>query len=270
MHRTRVVVAALAGLPLAALVVWGAIEFWPHDPPPPLAEPRSPTLPDLTMPALTEFLASVEKGGSEQQLFFTASIANIGAGPFVVHAVRGDDRGAWRISQRFLERDGATTESTTPGTLVWGGHGHNHWHVQLGASYEIRTPTGEVLRRHEKVGYCFFDQVALDLSLASAAKTARFSKDSCSDEGTLSLNMGLSPGWQDPYTWALPDQRVDITGLPDGEYRVIAKADPNNWFRESDEANNVAWADIRLTTSSSPPLVKVLRSNPPQPPKQPS
>jgi hypothetical protein len=264
MDRTRVVLGALVGLPLAALAVWGAVEFWPHEPPPALAAPRSPTVPDLTMTALTDFLASIEQDGTKQQLFFTASIANIGAGPFMVHAVRGDERGKWRISQRFRESDGTTTEMITPGALVWGGHGHNHWHVQLGATYEIRSLEGELLRRHEKVGYCFFDQAKFDLTLPQAPKTARFPKDTCSDEGTLALDMGLSPGWQDPYTWALPDQRVDITGLPDGEYRLRAKADPGNWFRESDESNNVAWADVRLTTSVSPPRVEILRSSPPQ------
>jgi hypothetical protein len=177
--------------------------------------------------------------------------------------VRGDDRGAWRIAQRFHEVDGSTTERITPGALVWGGHGHNHWHVRLGASYEIRSPAGEVLRRHEKVGYCFFDQVALDLTLPSAPKAARFAKDTCSDEGALAVDMGLSPGWQDPYTWALPDQRVDVTGLPDGEYRIWAKADPEDWFSEVDESNNVAWADVRLTTSARPPLVEVLRTSSP-------
>lgn len=262
MDRTRVLLAALVAIPVVALSIWGVAEYWPKDPPPPLAEPRRPRLPDLTMPALIELVGAVEQKGDEQQLFFTASIANVGPGPFIVHAVRGDERGAWRISQRFREPDGTTTEAISPGTVVWGGHGHEHWHVQLGASYEIRSPEGDVLRRHEKVGYCFFDQKPLDLSLAAAPKVPFFKKDTCSEHGALTLDMGLSPGWHDPYTWALPDQRVDITGLPDGEYRLWAKADPGDWFRESDETNNVAWADLRLTTSASPPRVRVLRKSP--------
>ena len=74
--------------------------------------------------------------------------------------------------------------------------------------------------------------------------------------------MGLSPGWQDPYTWTLPDQRLDITGLPDGRYRLVAMADPNNWFRETNERNNTTWVDIELRTSVSPPHVKVLSIGP--------
>ena len=74
--------------------------------------------------------------------------------------------------------------------------------------------------------------------------------------------MGLSAGWQDPYTWALPDQRLDITGLPDGRYRLVATADPNNWFREVDEKNNDAWADIVLKTSVYPPSVALIERSP--------
>ena len=63
---------------------------------------------------------------------FTAAVSNVGVGAFIVHAVRGDGRGSWRVSQRFDEPDGSTSESVTKGDVVWGGHGHDHWHVHLG------------------------------------------------------------------------------------------------------------------------------------------
>ncbi len=59
--------------------------------------------------------------------------------------------------------------------------------------------------------------------------------------------MGLSPGFGDPYHWTLPDQRLLVNGLEDGVYRLWADADPGDWFRESDEGNNLTWVDLRLT-----------------------
>jgi hypothetical protein len=256
---------ALAGaivLPLAALGIAAVVAYWPGELPAPLPPPRDPVLPDVAMPPLRELYAGSGEETDRDYLYFTATIANVGAGPLVIHAVRAEERGDWRVSQRFAERGGGLTEAETPGELVWGGHGHEHWHVHLGASYALARVDGTILRTYEKVGYCFFDQRAFDLALPDAPKLPRFPKDTCEGEERLELDMGLSVGWSDPYQWTLPDQRLDVTGLTDGDYRLVADADPSGWFRESDETNNETWVDIRLTTSADPPRVDVLRVGP--------
>ena len=259
--RRRTLIGLLAVLPVLAVVAWTAIEYWPHDPPPPLPAPRDPVLPDLAMAPLADMLGAVTEGEEtpRQQIFFSASIANRGPGPFIINAVRGDEHGQWRVSQRFLDTGGDLTEVATPADMTWGGHGHNHWHVRIGAAYSLESvPGGKDVRSLEKVGYCFFDQQPYDRAAMGASRLPVFSKNGCNGKSTLTLDMGLSPGWQDPYSWALPDQRLDITGLPDGRYRLVATADPNNWFREVDETNNTAWALMEITTSTSPPVVNVV------------
>lgn len=52
---------------------------------------------------------------------------------------------------------------------------------------------------------------------------------------------------------------MDVTNLPHGRYRLLVKVDPRNWFRESNERNNVAWIDFVLSDSL---LVKVLGRSP--------
>jgi hypothetical protein len=74
--------------------------------------------------------------------------------------------------------------------------------------------------------------------------------------------MGLSPGWADPYPWALPDQRLLVSGLADGVYRLWATADPGGWFRETVETNNDTWVDLRLTLTRRPPRAEVVRRGP--------
>ena len=259
--RPRLLIGSLVLVPLLAVAGWAAVEYWPHDPPPPLAAPRNPVLPDLVMAPLADILAAETRDGSTQQIFFSASVANRGPGPFIINAVRGDEHGAWRVSQRFLDTGGATTETATPADMTWGGHGHNHWHVRIGAAYALYTvPGGVRVRSLEKVGYCFFDQKRYDRNAPNAPLHPVFPKDGCDGKPKLALDMGLSPGWQDPYTWVLPDQRLDITGLKDGRYRLVATADPHNWFREASENNNQAWVVLDVTTSVSSPTVAVVAS----------
>jgi hypothetical protein len=261
--RRKLVVSLLVAVPVGTIALAAAITYWPSDPPPPLPAPTAPVLPDLTMPALREFQGAVGEDSADEFVFFTASIANVGSGPFMIRAVRGSERGAWRVSQRFEEQDGSLSELETPGTMVWGGHGHDHWHIHVGASYRLYSlPDMTLRRKYEKVGYCFFDQESFDLALASAPQLPRFPKGTCDGFERLAVDMGLSTGWNDPYHWTLPDQRLNVSGLPDGEYRLVAKADPDGWFRESDEANNETWAELRLTTSTSPPTVDVVQMGP--------
>ena len=260
-RRTAILVLAGA-VPLVAAAVAITVAYWPSATPAELAAPARPILPDLAMSPLTDVTAGVAPDG-KQYVGFTAAIGNVGPGPFIVHAVRGDQRGNWRVSQRFRERDRPTSEVVTSGTMVFGGHGHDHWHVQLGASYWLtRTGSSEVLRRYSKVGYCFFDQVRLRVQPVDAPVIPTYDKDTCNGRRTLELEMGLSPGWTDPYYWTLPDQRLLVTGLADGVYRLWADADPSDWFRETNETNNRTWIDVRLTLSTRPPRATVVRLGP--------
>jgi hypothetical protein len=256
----KLLLAGAVLAPLAAVGVAAILVYWPKDLPALLRAPQRPILPDLAMSRLVEFNAGRGTESGKKYLYFTATVANIGRGPLLIHAVRAEERGRWRVTQRFDERAGGTSERTTPAELVWGGHGHEHWHVQLGASYWLATPGGRVLRRYEKVGFCFFDQRPFRAAPDAAPLSSRFLRDTCEGRERLELDMGLSPGWSDPYQWTLPDQRLDVTGLEDGTYRLRADADPSAWFRESDETNNETWVDIRLTTSADPPKVEVLHT----------
>jgi hypothetical protein len=255
------VIALLAVVSLVVLA--GAFAWTLRTPALPdlLPSPVSPTLPDLAMSPLTDITA-VEVEGSDY-IQFTAAVANVGVGALLVHAVRADRRSAWRVSQRFDEPDGWTSETVTKGDVVWGGHGHDHWHVHMGASYWLTRPDAtRPLRLYEKVGFCFFDQRPLVQQPSTAPARPRFPKTGCNDRSSLEFTMGLSPGWADPYPWALPDQRLVISGLEDGLYRLWATADPGRLVRETVETNNVTWVDLQLTLSATPPTVEVVRRGP--------
>ncbi len=260
---SRRLLLLLVGVPLAALVgvfAWSLLRT--PSLPELLPAPVSALLPDLAMSPLRD-ISGVHIEGEGDFVQFTATVSNVGVGPLIIHAVRGNRRGSWRVSQRFAEPDGSRSESVTKGDVVWGGHGHDHWHVHMGASYWLTKPgSAESLRRYDKVGFCFFDQRPLLTQPSTAPTHPQFPKTACNGQSTLEFTMGLSPGWGDPYPWALPDQRLLLTGLPDGVYRLWAAADPGTWFRESNETNNLTWVDLRVRLHTTPPRVDVVRRGP--------
>ena len=41
---------------------------------------------------------------------------------------------------------------------------------------------------------------------------------------------------------------MELTGIPDGRYRIREIADPFNWFDELDETNNETWVEVDIST----------------------
>jgi len=248
-------------VPVGLLAGWiaGTYRDAAEAPAPTLPQPVDPILPNLVVGPLRDFLLARGEDGS-RRIFFTAAPANVGPGPFALEATRKRAGGRWLVTQQFGERDGGRSERRVPADLVFGGHGH--WHVRLGASYRLvaRSDGGEVVRRLVKAGFCFFDHERARPAPPGAPRSPQFSSIGCNGRGSAVVRMGLSVGWADPYTWLLPDQRIDVTGLREGDYRLIATVDPDGWFDETDEADNDAWADLRLThRADGVPIVRVLR-----------
>jgi hypothetical protein len=252
-HRVRGVALGAVAL-VAAIVV--AIVVSGGRPLAPLPSPRAPIAPDLAVEPLVDFLSATSEDFSTQVLRFSATVINVGPGPLIVRAERsssGDSR--WRVAQWFTEADGGDDSARDTGAnLVFGGHGHDHWHIAFGASYRLFDASGGELRSQTKAGFCFFDQVLARPTLAGPDPTPMYDTQGCGTQGSTSVVMGMTPGWSDPYFWQLDDQTVDITGLPDGRYRVTATADPDGWLTETDETNNETWAEIEI--GSLPDLLR--------------
>jgi hypothetical protein len=223
----------------------------------------TPAQPDLGMARLSDIYLAIPAGG-QKQLRFSATIVNVGAGPFELAASRTSGSGAFSVSQRTYDSDGSSSVAPTPGaSLVFGGDGHNHWHVNARERYELRRlDNGVKVGTSSKSGFCFFDTGAYRM-LAGSPASAVYTSVGCGVASSLDVTMGLSVGWGDTYRWTLPDQFIDVTNLSGGKYRLHAEADPNGWFRESSRQNNVTWADLALTTSrKGATSVKVLRYGP--------
>lgn len=243
----RMVALLAAVLIVVAGAAYVASGNWLRDTPP---TPRSPRMPDLVTLPLFDFLVSTDEQGNEA-IRFSTTIANIGDGPLLIRARRAfgwNDR--WNVSQWFEEADGGESGRLTEANMVFGGHGHEHWHIKFGAAYRLLSEDGRQLSSQTKAGYCFFDQVAYATDLPGAPAESLYANDRCGKIGATSVDMGMSVGWSDPYFWQLEDQHVVMSGLADGRYRLVADADPDGWLSETDETNNGTWALLELGTAA--------------------
>jgi len=118
--------------------------------------------------------------------------------------------------------------------------GHDHFHSQRIAAYELRTTSGAPVASAAKnlAGFCLYDSWG-----NTSSPTQYYAPDGTScrqgESGyTGDLSMGISPGWGDFYASQLWDQWVDVTDVTPGTYRLYATADPQNFYEESNDSNN--------------------------------
>jgi hypothetical protein len=214
----------------------------------------SDQLPDLGMAHPQDL--RIEKTSSGKLLRFSSIVVNVGVGPFEVHGERAEGASNMTTQQRIFDSAGGSRDVSTAAIMYFSGDGHNHWHVRDLEHFElIPLDNGNRPRTGAKHGFCFYDNYRYGSSKPTVYTRA---SGACGTSSSLQTFMGLSVGWGDRYRYTLPDQYIDISGLTSGQYRLWATADANDWFVESDDSNNFAWVDIKISRTK----VSVLRYGP--------
>jgi hypothetical protein len=209
-----------------------------------------PVLPDLVPDPPLE-LRTRDDGQGHIQMLFTSTLTNVGAGDFILRGMR--DLQDWRVDQEIVYSESGVEVIPTETAMEYGGDGHGHWHVARVAVYWLeaidesgRAVAGFERRYDTKVGFCFYDSHHF---LDWGPEDRSYEAEGCAEEDDSDFRVGLSRGWSDVYAFFVPGQEVDITGLPDGMYRLWGEADPEGWFREASRDNNLTWVDVELGTS---------------------
>ena len=212
-------------------------------------EPAGPeVLPDFAPEPPVDIHTKVT--GGSWSVEFSSALVNVGDGDFHATADKGLD-GEWTMTQDIEHADGGASHVSSDAEPVWGGDGHEHWHVKRYVTYHLSaldadgTETGKPRTDH-KVGFCIYDFERSDLGVGP--DEAVYEREGCGNEDSTHLVTGLSTGWVDYYRFDLPGQSIPIDGLPDGDYRIHAVADEEGLFRESSTDNNRTWVDFTLST----------------------
>jgi Lysyl oxidase len=258
---------------------------------PPMAKPLRPLLPDLVVrpqrnatfetpfldffeplppPGESCFPSEAAEEGAETCLRFDAIFANVGEGALEMRFAlpRDPASDARQITQRIYSSDGRTFEERSAGEWEFhGAHGHFHY-TGFGVSRLWATDgTGarvglQPVRTADKVSFCIID-VELEAFGAKGNGPRTYHATDClapteSDAENDYLVQGTTPGWSDVYDWFLPDQYIEVTGVPDGVYLLETIADPDDTILEADESNNCGSAYVRLSNVASSPTAELL------------
>ena len=231
--------AIAAAVALAALVASGIAH----------AAPGDRLLPDLVTEPFDE--AYIEGEPGNKVLRFSNTVGNRGVGPLEVLSKAEDtgvcpdpgDRPAYQRvyvdsadpdSAGFFLRGSDTDFRRRLAGCVEFHPDHLHWHFEQFTRYALRSEaTGDTVANSTKVSFCIVDNGHRFPELPGSPQFQYY--DQCEDPDEIT---GLSVGWADTYGAGLAGQHLDVTGLPDGDYCLISRADPANRLRELDDSNN--------------------------------
>jgi hypothetical protein len=215
-------------------------------------------LPDLAMlPPFDFHLDTITQPGRRLLRFATVQV-NVGPGPFRLLGRAADGHAdeetaeALSVVQRIKREDGTWTERATTAQMTWSfDDDHDHWHLRDFQKFKLVSLETQVLGNVVKTGFCSFDSYPY-----TSPRPAFYTgdRDVCQTGSSGRVLMGTSRGWGDIYRWSIALQWIDITDLPNGDYKVRVVVDAplaaGGKFRESDESNNRSWTKVHVGSSN--------------------
>ena len=219
------------------------------------------------------YLDETADRGATRCLRFTSSVENDGAGLLHLNVSwigAGGSAflpGECQATQIVSWSDGTTSDRPAGPCEFHAEHGHFHYRdfVSFGL-YQVGGggATGSLVGRSLKESFCLADDDYFGFGSAGPNGPRTYSgqpgcslPDQTGPDGAA-IDMGVTPGWADVYTWDTPSQYIDISNVPPGLYDVIAESNPTGDLLVAGPAHVCAKTRIRLTATA----VRVLNSDP--------
>ena len=141
-------------------------------------------------------------------------------------------------------------------------HGHFHFPFTSYGLYTVASNggPGTPVAISPKVSFCINDSFIYDPSLPNAGALGNLG--SCSDPTSL---RGLDIGAVDEYDQTDEGQAISLAGVPDGTYWLRAVVDPDDFFAESNKANNETDVELTITGNTLQVLQTVVPTLPAPP-----
>lgn len=234
MHFPKIILLILG---LAALLI--VLNMFIREPKPPPIDTNL-LLPDLqVLPPNQLFIEGVL---GIKKIRFSTTIVNQGSGPLELIGKYNPETNKIQATQVIYTKDGKI-ETKEVGEFIFHPD-HDHWHFERFNIFQLWTykPDGsldQLLASTEKTSFCIQD---LEMTSPKVTRTPKaIVYDLCNQE-----KQGISVGWADKYEADVEGQELEITDLPDGEYAVLSRVDPDNLIEETNEGNNFSIAFILL------------------------
>lgn len=197
-------------------------------------------LPDLAPLPPSDLYISTGSVPGRRVLRLTSAFTNLGSGKLELAGAPTLEGDKAAITQNIYA-SGEIVAELPAGEFIFHPT-HNHWHMENFVSYELwsldwQGHLEDVAGLTDKVSFCLRDTWrARDAALVAPARYLYCGRGL----------QGISPGWVDVYTYDLPGQYIDITGLPDGVYAIRLVVDPENYILERRDDNNIVRLNLEI------------------------
>jgi hypothetical protein len=150
---------------------------------------------------------------------------------------------------QFIYQDGKPASSQPIGRFEFDTRpGHDHWHMEDIAQYDLLDGAGNRTVLSEKQSFCLAPTDPIDLLKPGADwqpdRTGLWS--ACAGAGSIWLREVLPAGWGDTYFQNLAGQSFDITTVPNGRYQVRVTTNPGHRILEPSYTNNSSLVPVTL------------------------
>jgi hypothetical protein len=207
-------------------------------------------------------------------LRFDQIMANIGEGPLDLRFSR--PAGVFQdepVAQRVYRSTGGYREVSAGQVEFHRVHGH--YHFKGFAQSVLWTADGNGNRlgtapasTGRKVSFCIAD-TDLDAWGRKGNGPTSYPAPNCLEPdstggGVENFKQGMTNGFADRYTWDLPSQFVEASGLPNGLFRLETTVNPEHVLLEASYANNCVVILVQLSgMGTANPQARIVPSNSP-------
>lgn len=216
-------------------------------------------LPDLVaLPSWGITTSSTGKGRADY-LNFAATVWVGGSSPLDVEGFRVAGSPTMRAYQYFW-KNGRIVGRVRAGTMGFDSKsGHDHWHFQQFARYQLLNATRKVAVRSQKVGFCIAPTDAVDLLLPHATWAPTFLGfgGQCGSPTALWVQELMPTGWGDTYDQSKAGQAFNITKLPNGTYYIEIIANPGHVLHEVTTSNDISLRKVIISGTAGHRRVRV-------------
>jgi Lysyl oxidase len=224
---------------------------------PTLTSPPQSALPDMA--ALPSWGINAFHRSGRDLLSFGATVWVGGNSPLDVEGFRSDGSPVMPAYQYFW-RDGQVIGRAPAGTMGFDTRpGHNHWHFQQFAQYQLLNKAKKLAVRSHKQGFCIAPTDPVDLLNPNANAQSAFLGfgGRCGFPSALWVQEVMPVGWGDTYEQSVAGQAFDITHVPNGTYYIEIMANPERVLHETDTSNDNSFRKVILGGTPGHRTVKV-------------
>lgn len=214
-------------------------------------------LPDLVPLPASDLQIKKENGNT--YLLFSTIYFNQGNGPLelridesLAHTRRDINRD---VFQRIYQVDGGYRDRPS-GNFLWHQE-HLHYHFADFVTYDLEAVDAPAIEElsgaRQKSTFCVRDVSNVELELPNRDSDARYKI--CGRK-----LQGISVGWADTYFYTYPDQRLNVTGLASGVYKLSFVVNPDDRFDELSLENNISSVLFRMNPDAG--TLEILEETP--------